>query len=71
MSRARMREVQPGSFSGSLWIIKSGLFAGDRVIADGTQKVVPGKKVKPVPAVDLAKDTTRQGGVAAGTGGKL
>jgi membrane fusion protein, multidrug efflux system len=67
---ARMREVQPGSFSGSLWIIKSALFAGDRVIADGTQKVVPGKKVKPVPAVAVSADSTKQGS-AATAGGKL
>ncbi len=62
---ARMREVQPGSFSGSLWIIKDGLAAGDRVIADGTQKVVPGRKVKPVPAADATTDATTSG-VASG-----
>jgi membrane fusion protein (multidrug efflux system) len=67
---ARMREVQPGQFSGSLWIIKDGLSAGDRVIADGTQKVVPGRKVKPVPAIDVANDATKQSGGAA-VGGKL
>jgi membrane fusion protein (multidrug efflux system) len=46
------RDVQPGQWSGNLWIIDSGLAAGDRVIVDGIQKVAPGRVVKPVPAVD-------------------
>jgi membrane fusion protein, multidrug efflux system len=44
------RDVQPGPWSGSLWIIDSGLAAGDRVVVDGLQKVAPGRVVKPVPA---------------------
>jgi membrane fusion protein (multidrug efflux system) len=48
------RDVQPGQWSGALWIIERGLDAGDRVIADGTQKVGPGSVVRPVPAVDSA-----------------
>jgi membrane fusion protein, multidrug efflux system len=46
------RDVIPGTWSGSLWIIESGLKAGDRVVVDGIQKVAPGRVVKPVPAVD-------------------
>jgi membrane fusion protein (multidrug efflux system) len=46
------RDVKPGPWSGSLWIIDSGLSAGDRVVVDGTQKVAPGRVVKPVPLVD-------------------
>ena len=46
------RDVNPGQWSGSLWIIDSGLAAGDRVIVDGIQKVAPGRVVKPVPAID-------------------
>jgi membrane fusion protein (multidrug efflux system) len=46
------RDVNPGPWSGSLWIIDSGLAAGDRVVVDGIQKVAPGRVVKPVPAVD-------------------
>jgi membrane fusion protein (multidrug efflux system) len=46
------RDVNPGQWSGNLWIIDSGLAAGDRVIVDGIQKVAPGRVVKPVPAVD-------------------
>jgi membrane fusion protein (multidrug efflux system) len=46
------RDVQPGQWSGNLWIIDSGLAAGDRVIVDGIQKVAPGRVVRPVPAID-------------------
>lgn len=46
------RDVQPGSWSGNLWIIDQGLKAGDRVVVDGTQKVIPGHRVRPVPLSD-------------------
>ncbi len=46
------RDVTPGPWSGSLWIIDSGLAAGDRVVVEGTQKVAPGRVVKPVPLAD-------------------
>jgi membrane fusion protein (multidrug efflux system) len=45
------RDVKPGPWSGNLWLIDSGLVAGDRVIVDGIQKVAPGRVVKPTPAV--------------------
>jgi membrane fusion protein (multidrug efflux system) len=46
------RDVNPGPWSGNLWIIDTGLAAGDRVVVDGIQKVAPGRVVKPVPSVD-------------------
>ena len=46
------RDVTPGPWSGNLWIIDSGLAAGDRVVVDGIQKVAPGRVVKPVPVSD-------------------
>ena len=46
------RDVKPGPWSGTLWIIDDGLSAGDRVVVDGIQKVAPGRVVKPVPVVD-------------------
>lgn len=46
------RDVSPGPWSGSLWVIDSGLTTGDRVVVDGIQKVAPGRVVKPVPVVD-------------------
>lgn len=52
------REVSPGPWSGALWIIDTGLAAGDRVIVDGSQKVSPGRVVKPVPLADSTVQTT-------------
>jgi membrane fusion protein (multidrug efflux system) len=49
------RDVKPGPWSGSLWIIDSGLSPGDRVIVEGTQKVGPGRVVKPMPISDSTK----------------
>jgi membrane fusion protein (multidrug efflux system) len=46
------RDVKPGPWSGNLWIIDSGLSAGDRVVVDGIQKVAPGRVVKPAPLAD-------------------
>ncbi|HEV8410894.1 MAG TPA: efflux RND transporter periplasmic adaptor subunit [Gemmatimonadaceae bacterium] len=43
------RDVKTGPWSGSLWIVDSGLTAGDRVIVDGIQKAAPGRVVKPAP----------------------
>ena len=43
------RDVRPGPWSGNLWIIDQGLKAGDRVVVDGVQKVIPGRPVHPVP----------------------
>ena len=54
------RDVKPGPWSGSLWIIDEGLVPGDRVIVDGIQKAAPGRVVKPSPVatVDSAKPGT-------------
>jgi membrane fusion protein (multidrug efflux system) len=49
------RDVRTGPWTGSLWIIDSGLSAGDRVVVEGTQKVAPGRVVKPVPVSDSTK----------------
>jgi membrane fusion protein (multidrug efflux system) len=46
------RDVQPGPWSGNLWIIDKGLNAGERVVVDGTQKAAPGRPVRPVPLTD-------------------
>lgn len=43
------RDVNTGQWSGSLWLIDSGLVAGDRVVVDGIQKVAPGRVVRPMP----------------------
>ncbi len=46
------RDVTTGPWSGPLWIIDRGLAAGDRVVVEGTQKIAPGRVVKPVPFID-------------------
>jgi membrane fusion protein, multidrug efflux system len=46
------RDIQPGPWSGNLWIIDKGLSAGERVVVDGTQKAAPGRPVRPVPLAD-------------------
>jgi membrane fusion protein, multidrug efflux system len=51
------RDVQPGPWSGSRWIIDKGLASGDRVVVDGAQKAAPGSRVRPVTAVDSVTAT--------------
>lgn len=48
------RDIQPGPWSGSSWIIERGLDSGDRVIVDGLQRARPGAVVRPVPVRDSA-----------------
>jgi membrane fusion protein (multidrug efflux system) len=48
------RDVQPGPWSGTLWIIDKGLSPGERVIVDGVQKAAPGHTVKAVALADSA-----------------
>jgi membrane fusion protein (multidrug efflux system) len=48
-NRIRIRAVQTGERVGTMWVISSGLRVGDRVVAEGTQKVKDGAAVTPVP----------------------
>jgi len=43
--KAEVRSVETGDWYEKDWIIKSGLKAGDRVIVDGINKVMPGMTV--------------------------
>ena len=45
----QIRGVKVGERIGSLWVIQEGLKPGDRVVAEGTQKVGNGVKVTPKP----------------------
>ena len=45
--------VQPGVQVGKLWVVKGKLNAGDRVVAEGIQKVRDGATVNPVPLGSL------------------
>jgi RND family efflux transporter MFP subunit len=44
-----IRTVKVGERIGNLWVIREGLKAGDRVVAEGTQKVGNGVKITPKP----------------------
>ncbi len=47
--KVEVRDVQATSWQGNQWLIEKGLLAGERVVVDGLQRVVPGALVKPVP----------------------
>jgi membrane fusion protein, multidrug efflux system len=66
------RDVQPGLWSGNLWIIDKGLSPGDRVVVDGVQKAAPGQPVRAVALADSAvagPEETAVGGTAGATSG--
>jgi membrane fusion protein (multidrug efflux system) len=56
--KAESRPVELDAWSGSDWIVRSGLTAGDRVIVDGALKVRPGavvQVVEPAPAAGASE----------------
>ena len=50
-NKGSIRTVKVGDRVGSLWIIADGLRPGERVVAEGVQKVRPGAQVNPKPYV--------------------
>jgi membrane fusion protein (multidrug efflux system) len=48
-NKVNIRPVRVGERVGTLWIIEDGLKPGERVVAEGTQKVRPDAVVNPVP----------------------
>jgi RND family efflux transporter MFP subunit len=50
-NKVNIRPVKVGDTVGSEWVIAEGLKAGDRVVAQGVQKVRPGMTVNPKPFV--------------------
>jgi len=50
-NKVSIRQVKVGDRSGSMWIIEEGLKPGERVVAEGTQKVKPDLVVDPKPFV--------------------
>jgi RND family efflux transporter MFP subunit len=48
-NRVSIRNVEPGERAGTLWIINSGLKAGECVVSEGASKVKDGEVVHPVP----------------------
>ena len=47
--KVEIRDVQATSWQGNQWLIEEGLRAGERVVVDGFQRIMPGVPVKPVP----------------------
>jgi len=47
-NKVSTRDVKGDTFVGGQWLISSGLSAGDRVVVDGIQKIMPGVPVRPV-----------------------
>jgi RND family efflux transporter MFP subunit len=58
-NRVSIRSVQVGDRVGGEWVIADGLRPGDRVIAEGVQKVRPGMQVNPKPFGAEAKTGTK------------
>ena len=48
-NKVTIRAVQTGERVDGMWVISSGLMAGDQVVAEGAQKVKAGSPVTPVP----------------------
>jgi membrane fusion protein (multidrug efflux system) len=53
-----LRTIVPGPTVGQLWVVQSGLNAGERVLVDGTQRIAPGTTVKPRTYVPTAPPTS-------------
>ena len=69
-----LRMVKPAQRIGTLWVIDSGLKAGERVVVEGMQKVRSGVKVKPemvpIEEGESAAEGAPAGGAAEAKGGK-
>ena len=48
-NKVSVRKVKVGEPFGKMWIIQDGLKPGERVVAEGVQKVGPGARVNPLP----------------------
>ena len=60
------RPVKIGASQGSDWVVLSGLAAGERVIVDGFQKMMPGAPVNPVPWAAPARPGSAPAAAASG-----
>ena len=56
-NKVTIRSVQTGERVDTMWVITSGLTAGDRVIAEGVQKVKEGSTVTPTPFTTASAPT--------------
>lgn len=55
--KIEQRPISTGARIGELWLVKTGLKAGERIVVEGVQKAQPGTVVKPVaaPAATVSK----------------
>jgi membrane fusion protein (multidrug efflux system) len=60
-NKVSIRHVKMGSKAGDMWIVEEGLKPGDRVVAEGVQKVQDGTQVNPKPytASSLMQDKSK------------
>jgi RND family efflux transporter MFP subunit len=56
-NKVNIQPVTVGERAGTLWIVEKGLKPGDRVVAEGVQKVRPGAQVNPKPYATTVNDT--------------
>ena len=55
-NKVSVRPVKVGDRVGTRWVIESGLKPGERVVAEGTQKVRPDAVVNPLPFADTNRN---------------
>ena len=60
-NKVSIRTVKVGNLTGNMWIIEEGLKPGERVVAEGVQKVRAGALVNPKPFVMAAAAETKGG----------
>ncbi len=58
-NKVSFRPVKVGNRVGSMWIIDEGLVSGERIVAEGTQKVRPNAVVNPQPFVEPSPTQAR------------
>jgi membrane fusion protein (multidrug efflux system) len=56
-NKVDVRPIKVADRVGAMWVVEDGLKPGEKVIAEGTQKVRPGQQVKPKPFVSPAANT--------------
>ena len=49
-NKVEIRDVDATVWKGKQWLVEGGLAAGEQVVVDSLQRIIPGSTVKPVPA---------------------
>jgi membrane fusion protein (multidrug efflux system) len=62
-NKVSIRPVDAGEKVGTMWVITEGLHPGDRVVAEGTQKVQEGLLVNPKPFQEPTTAKSTKGGL--------